>query len=79
MGSSTPDKSLHWKGERCSDGKPSKVRLTGLAAVNTMGEKLPMFVIEKSVKESCFSGVKSLPSRYSAQKHSWMDGDLCTK
>ena len=34
-----PDKSSHYKGERCSDGKHSKVRLTGLAANDAMGEK----------------------------------------
>ena len=45
-----PDKSSHYKGERCSDGKHSKVRLTGLAANDAMGEKLPMFVIGKSAK-----------------------------
>ena len=29
-------------------GKSSKVRLTGLAASNALGEKLPMYVIGKS-------------------------------
>ena len=38
-------KSMHFKNERCSGGKFSKVRLTGLAAANATGEKLPMFVI----------------------------------
>ena len=66
-----PDKSLHYIGERCSGGKHSKVRLTGLAADNATGEKLPLFVIGKSVK--------GLPYRYRAQKKSWMDGDLFTE
>ena len=74
-----PDKSLHYKDERCSGGKHSKVRLTGLAAGNATGEKLPLFVIRKSAKPRCFSGVKSLPCRYRSQKRSWMDGDLFTK
>lgn len=74
-----PDKSLHFKGERCSGGKRSKVRLTGLAAGNAAGEKLPMFVIGKSNKPRCFSGVKSLPCRYRAQNKSWMDGNLFTE
>ena len=30
-----PNKSLHYKGERCSGGKHSKVRLTGVAVGNT--------------------------------------------
>ena len=70
---------MHYKGERCSGGKHSKVRLTGLAAGNAMGEKLFMSAIGKSAKPWCFSGVKSLPCRYCAQKHSWMDGDLFTE
>ena len=43
-----PTKSFHLKGERCAGGKFSKVRLTGLAAGNAAGEKLPMFVIGKA-------------------------------
>ena len=42
-----PDKSMHLKSEDCVGGKCSKVRLTGLAAANATGEKLPMFVIGK--------------------------------
>ena len=45
-----PDKSLHYKGERCSGGKHSKVRFTGLAAGNTTGKNCP-----------CLS-LKSLPN-----------------
>lgn len=71
-----PDKSLHLKSEKCIGGKHSKVRLTGLAAANAEGEKLPMFVIGKSVKPRCFKGVINLPCRYRAQKKSWMDSGL---
>ena len=74
-----PDKSLHYKSERCNGGKHSKVRLTGLDAGNATGEKQPLFVIGKYVKPRCFSGVKSLPCRYRSQKKSWMDGDLFTE
>ena len=35
-----PNKTLHLKGEKCSGGKNSKVRLTGLAAGNAYGERL---------------------------------------
>ena len=52
-----PDKSLHLKSGRCIGGKHNKVHLTGMAAANAEGEKLPMFVIGKSVKPSCFTGV----------------------
>ena len=71
-----PEKSLHLKSERCVGGKHSKIRLTGLAAGNAIGDKLPMFVIGKSVKPRCFSGVRNIPCRYRAQKKSWMDGVL---
>ena len=46
--------SMHFKNERCSGGKFSKVCLTGLAAVNASREKLPMFLIGKSAKPRCF-------------------------
>ena len=65
-----PDKSLHYKGKRCSGGNRSKVRLTGLAVGNATGEKLPLSVIGKSAKPRCFSGVKSLPCRCHSQKKS---------
>ena len=58
-----PNKTLHLKGEKCSGGKNSKVRLTGLPAGNGYGE---MFVIGKSVKPLCFKGVKTLPIPCSA-------------
>ena len=60
-----PNTSLHYKGECCSGGKHSKVRLTGLAYGNATGEKLPLFVVGKSAKPRCFSGVKS---SYRSQK-----------
>lgn len=71
-----PDKSLHLKSENCVGGKHSKVRLTGLAAGNAVGEKLPMLVIGKSKKPRCFSGVRNLPCLYKSQKKSWMDSAL---
>ena len=74
-----PDKTLHYKGERCSGGKHSKVRPTGLAAGNATGEKLPLFVTGKSARTRCFSGVKGLPCRYRSQKDSWMVRDLFTE
>ena len=42
----------------------------------TLGEKLPMFVIGKSVKPRCFKGVINVPCRYHAQKKNWMDSGL---
>ena len=71
-----PTKSLHLKGEKCSGGKNSKIRLTGLAAANMCGEKIPMFVIGKSQKPRCFKGIRSTPCRYRGQKKSWMNSEL---
>ena len=74
-----PSKSMHFKNERCSGGKFSKVHLTGLAGANFTGEKLPMFVIGKSAKPRCFKNVKNLPCRYRSQNKSWMDDNLFTE
>ncbi|XP_068697244.1 tigger transposable element-derived protein 4-like [Montipora foliosa] len=71
-----PDKSLHLKSEKCIGGKHNKVHLTGMAAANAEGEKLPMFVIGKADKPRCFTGVINLPCRYRAQKKNWMDSSL---
>ena len=40
-----PNKTLYLKSKKCSGGKNSKIRITGLAAANSVGDKLPMFVI----------------------------------
>ena len=71
-----PEKSLHLKDERCVGGKHSKLRLTGLAVANAVGEKLPMFVIGKSKSPRCFKNIKHLPCRYRSQNKSWMDSIL---
>ena len=72
-----PNKSLHLKNEKCTGGKHSKVRLTGMAAGNVKGERLPMFVIGKAKTPRCFKGVKSIPCRYHrAQPKSWMSSEL---
>ena len=41
-------KAMHFKGQKCSGGKHSKVRLTGLAADNAFLERLPLLAIGKS-------------------------------
>ena len=71
-----PEKSLHLKDERCVGRKHSKLRLTGLAAANAAGEKLPMFVIGKSKSPRCFKNIKHLPCHYRSQNKSWMDSIL---
>ena len=71
-----PNKTMHLKNEKCVGGKFSKVRLTGLAAGNALGEKLPLFVIGKAKKPRCFKHLNQLPCRYRGQKKAWMDSDL---
>ena len=71
----SPSKTYHLSGEKCSGGKNSKVRLTGLtgmATASATGEKFEMFVIGKFKKPRCIKNVKQLPCRYRAQKRSWM-------
>ena len=71
-----PNKILHFKGDKCSEEKRSKVSLTGLAAGNALGERLHMYVIGKAQKARSFKGVKDLPCRYSAQRKNWMSSEL---
>ena len=43
-----PSNTLHFRDEKCVGGKFSKQRLTGLAASNALGQKLPIFIIGKA-------------------------------
>ena len=55
------NKSYQLKTEKCSGVKHSKIRITGLAAANAVGSKLPMFIIGKAKKPRCFKNIKTLP------------------
>lgn len=73
----TPDKTMHVKGEACHGGKRSKERITLLFCVNMNGtEKLKPLMIGKSKKPRCFSGIKSFPLDYEANRKAWMTSDL---
>ena len=61
---------------KCTRGQHSKIRVTGLAAANMNGGKLPMCVIGKSQKPKCFKNIKKLPCRSRGRKKSWMDSTL---
>ena len=54
-----PKKTLHLKDEKCTGGKHGKIRVTGLAAANMNGDKLPMFVTGKSQKPRCFKNIEN--------------------
>ena len=71
-----PDKTLAFKGQKCSGGKKAKDRLTVLVGASMMGEKLPLIVIGKSKSPRCFKGIRSLPLDYTANTKAWMTGDL---
>ena len=62
-----PNRTLELKGEKCTCGKYSKVRLNEMSAASAMGEKLPLLVIGKSKNPRFFKNVKSLPCMYKAQ------------
>ena len=59
-----PNETFHFKKDKCSGGKHSKVRLTGMAAGNAKGKRLPLFIIGKSKNPRCFKGVKRVPCHY---------------
>ena len=66
------DKSL----QKCSGGKNSNVRFTGMTAENAIGEKLPIFVIGKSKTPRCFKHIQNIPCKYKSQKKSWKDSQI---
>jgi hypothetical protein len=75
-----PSSTLTLKGEKCSGGKHSKVRVTVMVACNMDGsEKLPLLVIGNSAKPRCFKGVKTLPVNYTSSKKAWMNKSIFTK
>ena len=70
-----PNKTYHPSGKKCSGGKNNKA-LTSNAAASATGEKLPMFVIDKSTTPQCFKNIKHFSCQYGNQKKSWMTGGL---
>ena len=46
-------KTCQLKSGKCLGGKLSKVCLTGIAAANVVGGKIPMFVVGKAQKPRC--------------------------
>lgn len=61
----TTDRTLHFKGQKCSGGKQSKERITVALTANMTGsEKLEALVIGKFAKPRCFKNIESLPVDY---------------
>uniref|UniRef100_H3B1Y1 HTH CENPB-type domain-containing protein n=1 Tax=Latimeria chalumnae TaxID=7897 RepID=H3B1Y1_LATCH len=69
-----PNRTLAFRGEKCSSGKQTKQRFTILLAANNDGsDKRKLLVIGKSAKP-CFNGIQinRLPVQYTANKKAWM-------
>jgi hypothetical protein len=67
-----PNKTLAFKGERCTGGKNSKERITILLCTNSTGtDKLLPLVIGKYRSQQCFKNVHNLPSKYHHNAYSW--------
>ncbi|XP_006002184.1 tigger transposable element-derived protein 4-like [Latimeria chalumnae] len=69
------NRTLAFKGEKCSSGKQSKQRFTVLLAANNDGsDKRKLLVTGKSAKPCCFNGIQinRLPVQYMANKKVWM-------
>lgn len=68
-----PSRTLALKGEDCSGGKQSKLRVTVLLCANSDGsDKRTPLVIGKSARPRCFKGTKRMPVRYVANSKAWM-------
>ncbi|XP_017050529.2 tigger transposable element-derived protein 4-like [Drosophila ficusphila] len=73
----TPDKTLKFKGEKCTGGKLSKERITVLVAANMSGNfKKPLLVIGKSKRPRCFKNVRYLPVGYHGNRRAWMTSTI---
>ena len=71
-----PNKTMSFKGERCTGEKKSKHRITLLAGVNMSGtEKFPLLAISKSNRPRDFKN-KEIPVKYKANTKAWMTAKL---
>ena len=61
------------KGKKYSRGKKNDGRITVLVYANMSGtEKLPLLVIGRFEKSSCFKNARSILLQYEANKKAWM-------
>ena len=72
-----PEKSLGFIGEKRSDRKQPKTRMTLLAGSNMDGsDMMPPLAIGKSAKPRAFKGVRKLPVQYLSNRKAWMRSDI---
>jgi len=66
-------KTLTYEGGSCHGGTKSKQRVNVVLGCNADGtEKLPALVNGKYNKPHCFTNVKNLPTKYTANSNTWM-------
>lgn len=76
----TPSVSFKFKGEKCSNGKLSKDRLTVMVAANMTGtSKNKLLVIGKSKHPRCFKNIRLLPVDYESNSKAWMTSAIFEK
>lgn len=76
-----PNKTMCFKGEKCSGGKSSKERLTVLLCCNIEGEFEQPLVIGKAKKPRCFKNInpKTLSVHWYSNKKSWMTQEIMSE
>ncbi|XP_050065520.1 tigger transposable element-derived protein 6-like [Aphis gossypii] len=76
-----PNRTLKFKGEKCSGGKMSKERLTVLVSASMTGKKMKLIIIGKSRNPRCFKNINSdcLPVTYESNSKAWMTAELWSK
>ena len=50
-----------------------------MVASNALEDKIPIFVIGKSLNPHCFKEIKNNPCRYYPQVKAWMNSDVFEK
>ena len=71
-----PNKTMSFRGERCTGGKKSKHRITLLIGANMSGtEKFPLLAVGKSNRPRAFKN-KEIPVKYEANSKAWMTAKL---
>lgn len=71
-----PNKTMAFRGERCTGGKKSKQRITLLVGANMSGsEKFPLLAIGNSKRPRAFKN-KMIPVTYKANSKAWMTAEL---
>ena len=71
-----PNKTLKLKVKKCTGGKHSKFRLTGMSEASAAAEKLPILVIGKDKNPRYFKNGKSLLCVCKTKTKSWMDSEI---